>query len=298
METPMRASKKDFHVPETPAMKQVGYGTGVGVYQLNRSPNPAGLRSPWALKKVLKSHKHSTFGKLLTDEAKILQKLNHPNIIGFRGFKVLDDGRTALAMEKCSECLGDMIEQRYEAKLGPYPAENIYKVVRDISSALVYLHEEVQLLHGDIKSFNILVNGDFETVKLCDFGMSLRLDANSGRALGEYCGTNCWSAPEALAEDDVTAAADIWALGLTVWEMLSLSPPHIGTICSQDENASFNLDESSFVNEGDYGTRPPLPDHKFGPEYEKIILLFEQCTETEPKNRPTAKEILEFLETQ
>ncbi|RZF31885.1 hypothetical protein LSTR_LSTR015457 [Laodelphax striatellus] len=293
METPIRS--KGFSVPATPALKQLGYGTGVGVYHLDRSPNPGGVPiSPWALKKVLKTHKHSTYGKLLNDEAKILKQLSHPNIIGFRAFKVLDDGRTALAMEKCTQSLGDMIEQRYEAGLAPYPAENILKVARDVASALSYLHDDVKLLHGDIKSFNILVNGDFETVKVCDFGMSLKLDAKGGKALGDYCGTACWSAPEAIAEEEaVTSAADIWAMGLVLWEMLSLTPPHINTESFLDETG--NLDESAFVQEETYGTRPPLPDHNLGDEYKPVIEIFEKCTEIDPKKRPTAKEILEFL---
>lgn len=50
------------------------------------------------------------------------------------------------------------------------------QVAEDIASALKYLHEEKNLLHGDLKSANILIKGDFETAKLCDFGVTLRLD--------------------------------------------------------------------------------------------------------------------------
>lgn len=46
----------------------------------------------------------------------------------------------------------------------------------DISKALDYLHNEAKILHGDIKSPNVLVKDDFEICKLCDFGVSLPLN--------------------------------------------------------------------------------------------------------------------------
>lgn len=54
----------------------------------------------------------------------------------------------------------------------------MFQVAADIASALDYLHTKMQILHGDMKSYNILVNGDFVICKLCDFGVTLPLDEN------------------------------------------------------------------------------------------------------------------------
>lgn len=43
---------------------------------------------------------------------------------------------------------------------------------------LQYLHNEKRLLHGDMKSCNVVVKGDFESIKICDVGVSLQLDEN------------------------------------------------------------------------------------------------------------------------
>lgn len=43
---------------------------------------------------------------------------------------------------------------------------------------LQYLHNEKKLLHGDMKSCNVVIKGDFETIKICDVGVSLQLDEN------------------------------------------------------------------------------------------------------------------------
>lgn len=63
-------------------------------------------------------------------------------------------------MEQCEQSLCDMIEVRKDENLGPYPAEHIMKVAVDIAKALKYLHASL-VLHGDIKSGNVLVKSLF-----------------------------------------------------------------------------------------------------------------------------------------
>ncbi|KAF6207267.1 hypothetical protein GE061_018508 [Apolygus lucorum] len=149
-----------FVVPPTPVLRKIGWGTGVTVYHMDRSPFSGVARSPWALKKVMRAPKRKTFiGSRLKIEADILKKLNHPNIVGFRCFTKTKDGREVLAMEECEESLGTILENRYENKAGPLEAELIIKIVYEVCKALRYVHSEHRIIHGDIKSYNILIKG-------------------------------------------------------------------------------------------------------------------------------------------
>ena len=96
----------------------------------------------------------------------------------------------------------------------------------------------------------IFVPGNFEAVKLCDFGVSLPLKADGSvdeEAAGpkaRYIGTTLWCAPEVCKKAKlhiITDKADIFAYGLTLWEMLTKSIPH----CPEIEDVS----DSSFDDE-------------------------------------------------
>lgn len=68
-------------------------------------------------------------------------------------------------MEQCEQSLLDMIDIRLEENLGPFPAEHITKVAIDIAKALEYLHNAL-ILHGDIKSGNVLVKSKLNNYKI------------------------------------------------------------------------------------------------------------------------------------
>ncbi|KFM04740.1 Lymphokine-activated killer T-cell-originated protein kinase, partial [Aptenodytes forsteri] len=268
--------------------------------------SPRGLsRSPWAVKKVdskCNRSQQSIYQERLNEEAKILKNLQHPNIVGYRAFAEANDGSMCLAMEYGGEkSLSDLIDERCAEHLGPFPAATIFKVALSMARGLKYLHNDKKLLHGDIKSSNVVVKGDFEAVKICDVGMSLPLDENMTVSDPEmyYVGTEPWKPKEALQDDGViTDKADIFAFGLTLWEMMTLSVPHINLGDDpDDEDESF--DEDCFDEEAYYaalGTRPALNMEELDLSYQRMIDLFSVCTSEDPKKRPSAACITEALE--
>ncbi|XP_012580284.1 PREDICTED: lymphokine-activated killer T-cell-originated protein kinase isoform X1 [Condylura cristata] len=300
------------NIPASPFMQKLGFGTGVNVYLMKRSPR--GLsHSPWAVKKInprCDDHYQSVYQKRLIDEAKILKNLHHPNIVGYRAFTEASDGSLCLAMEYGGEkSLNDLIEERNKDSQDPFPAAVILKVALNMARGLQYLHQEKKLLHGDIKSSNVVIKGDFETIKICDVGVSLPLDENmTGNVFlfvsvtdpeAHYIGTEPWKPKEALEENGViTNKTDIFAFGLTLWEMLTLSIPHIN-LPDDDDDEDKTFDESDFDDEAYYaalGTRPPVNMEELDESYQKVIELFSVCTNEDPKDRPSAAHIVEALE--
>ena len=126
-----------------------------------RSPRSNGPRSPWAIKKLSKgcsSRDAKQIASRLEHEAKILKTFNHPNIIGYRGFKRNPDGSRVLALETGKQCcsLYDILEKTrddVDAELEPMPAEKILFVAKEVAKALDYLHKEKRYLLIDLKSF-------------------------------------------------------------------------------------------------------------------------------------------------
>ena len=71
-----------------------------------------------------------------------------------------------------------------------------------------------RILHGDLKAANVLIIGEFDAVKLCDFGVTVPLQKDgTTNPTCQYVGTEPWSAPEVIEEEEITDKADIFALG-------------------------------------------------------------------------------------
>ncbi|XP_048386505.1 lymphokine-activated killer T-cell-originated protein kinase homolog [Stegostoma tigrinum] len=289
---------KSLVIPASPFMKKLGYGTGVNVYLMKRSPTGKSS-SPWAVKKInakCNTKQENIYLKRLQDEAKLLKDIEHPNIVGYRAFTKASDGTQCLAMEFGGEkSLNDLIEERNENGKGPFPASTILKVALHVACGLKYLHNEKRLLHGDIKSSNIVIKGDFQTIKICDVGVSLKLDENmqvsDPKAI--YIGTEPWKPKEALEENGlITDKSDMFAYGLTLWEMITLSMPHINI--SEDSEDEDSFDEDAYYEA--LGTRPALNMDELDDSYRQVIEMFLVCTNENPKKRPSAAQIVEELE--
>ncbi|XP_077366681.1 lymphokine-activated killer T-cell-originated protein kinase homolog [Festucalex cinctus] len=299
-----------INIPASPFMKKLGCGTGVSVYLMERVGKMNA--SPWAIKKLnskCASQQAEVYRKRLKEEAKVLKGIDHPNIVGFRALATAKDGSECLAMEFGGErSLNDLIEKRREDGLQAFPAAVVEKVALHVARGLQYLHEN-KLLHGDMKSCNVVVKGNFDAVKICDVGVSLPLDENMAvsEPEAEYIGTEPWNPKEALEGGDITDKADIFAYGLTLWEMMTLAVPHMDMPVhdddddddedeerDEDESIEESFDEEAYLAR--VGTRPPLDADALGESYRRMLELFYVCTEEDPKKRPSAAQIVQALE--
>lgn len=148
-------------------------------------------------------------------------------------------------MEDCGKGLDDIIHKRQETDVVEmFTPTQIMKVTWYIANAIDYLHTTKKLLHGDIKSGNILIKRDFEQVKLCDFGVSIFLNDNlSGPRdpTATYVGSEPWNSKEVTQSNVITDKADVFAYGLVIWEMLSLDVPHVALMSYGEGGSSLSF---------------------------------------------------------
>ena len=147
-------------------------------------------------------------------EARTVGGLDHPGIVTVHD--AADGERPFIAMEYVQGT--DLKELLRPAK--PLPTDFVLKVTEQLAAALDYAHER-GVVHRDIKPGNILITTQ-ETVKLTDFGIA---SAPSVGAPAERLGTPHYVAPEQLCGEAVDGRADIFALGVVVYEMLTGKRP-------------------------------------------------------------------------
>ena len=139
----------------------------------------------------------------------------HPNVV--QVYDVGEDARGPfIVMEYVDgETLADELARR-----GPLPPAEVVSIGIQVCSALEAAHAE-QLVHRDIKPRNILRRRGDSQVKLTDFGIARSLAATQHTEIGTVLGTAAYLAPEQARGEHVTAAADIYSLGVVLYELLT-----------------------------------------------------------------------------
>ena len=102
--------------------------------------------------------------------------------------------------------------------------------------------------------------------------------------VARYIGTEAWSPLEVVQGGEVTSKADIFALGLVLYEMLALHSPHVDKLCvdsDADSDADESVDETAF--RAALGSRPLLPDtEQLDHTYRTVLEIFFAATDADP----------------
>ena len=146
-------------------------------------------------------------------EAEYLSQLNHPNIV-----KVLD----TLTVDEMYYIVMDYFDGGTLIDLqllhGNIPIQRIMEIGLDLADALTRAHR-LKIIHRDIKPANILIADD-GTPRLTDFGIALIPGTMRVTGTENVVGTAEYVAPEVLSGGPVTARADIWGFGVTLFELV------------------------------------------------------------------------------
>ncbi|OPZ19920.1 MAG: Serine/threonine-protein kinase PknB [candidate division BRC1 bacterium ADurb.BinA364] len=171
-------------------------------------------------------------------EAQYVDQLQHPNIVRLYDYNISKTpGQSFITMEYIDgPSMREMLETRFkdDIKIDREYMARIVSSVIQVCDALEAVHRK-GIIHRDIKPDNIMINSRDE-VKITDFGI-LHVEDGSYTETGALLGTPRYMAPEQVAGSKIDGRADIYAVGILLYEMLTSSPPFIsGDIAYQQAN--------------------------------------------------------------
>ena len=263
-------------------------GTAVGPYQIVRQLGAGGMGVVWlaedtrlqrkvALKTVKGADADTTEGRQrLMREARAAATLNHPNIATVHD--VLDvDGQVVVVFEYVE---GDTLAGRLQR--GPLTVAEAVEVTWQLADALAAAHAQ-GVIHRDLKPSNVVLSPDGRA-KVLDFGIARMVPAGAdmsasapGTLGGGLVGTPGYAAPEQYLSRNVDGRADLYALGVMLFEMIAGRRPFPGSDAIQLATSVLRDDAPKLETGG-----PWVP-----PQLSKLV---ERLLEREPSRRPASGE--------
>jgi serine/threonine protein kinase len=211
-------------------------------------------------------------------EAELLSRLEHPFIV--RRYELERDGNLIFLVMDWVE--GSNLRQRISELKQPFSLGKASEVLNPVCSALNFTHQN-GIYHCDIKPANILLHVDGR-VLLTDYGVARLADEKRSG------GTPAYMAPEQIRDESVDARTDIYALGVTLYEMLSG-----GKLPFRGDSQSSQGNTPRERVEWEHCYLPPPPLRQYNASLPQPVLdLVDQALSKEPGQRPAT--VLEFLE--
>ena len=168
-----------------------------------------------AVKKMSIGDSQSKYNKIIK-EINLLKSLDHPNIVKYYDF-FQEEEYIYLMMEYLEGCT----LKQYIKNNENISEDNARIIIKQLLTALSYLHYTCDICHRDVKPENIMFKekNDINHLKLLDFGLSL--DSFESKKHLENCGTLVYMAPELLINNiKYTKGVDVWSVGIILYMLL------------------------------------------------------------------------------
>jgi len=221
-------------------------------------------------------------------ELYIMSQVSDSNIVHFYG--VILEPKLCIVMELCEN--GSLY---HYLKIKPdITWDKVLKWVNEATRGINTLHLwKPPIVHRDLKSLNLLIDNDLN-VKVCDFGLSRYIASeditDTDQTLQKLRGTYAYTAPEMYYSKNYTPKADIYSLGIIIWEIVScllngkLQKPY-------SEYPDIKHDFQIIFQVAQFKRRPTISPFCPKPLNDLIV----QCWSQDSDSRPTAAEVLESL---
>jgi serine/threonine-protein kinase len=261
-----------------------------GRFYLHDLINSGGMASLWVATDqegktytLRRLHDHLKFNLKARSQfihgCKILAKIpQHEGIV-----KYIEHGRAEGTLYLLMEYVECSNLKLLMARNDPLFTENIANILIDMAVALEHIHN-AGFMHLDFKPENVVLTRS-STVKIVDFDLAQPIPEKPVK-LKNYAGTPAYMAPEQLMRKEIDQRTDIFAFGVTAYELLTYQKPFPGE--TPLEVLNLQKDRSTFVMPRELNPDIPAP-------LEKVIL---KCLEFEPDNRyPIMSSLVHDLKT-
>lgn len=205
---------------------ELGQG-GMAVVYLGRADGPGGFERLVAIKMI---HEHlcrrGAFVSMFLDEARIAARIRHPNVVPV--FEIgEEDGRYFIVMDYVSgETLAEALTQASRQRR-PFPIDLCLHLFAVAADALHAAHEltdpsgrPLGVIHRDVTPQNLILGYD-GVLRVLDFGVARATDRLTQTRPGGQKGTVAYMAPEQLTDLELDRRADLFSLGVVLWETLT-----------------------------------------------------------------------------
>ncbi|KAE9596408.1 hypothetical protein Lal_00048732 [Lupinus albus] len=244
---------------------------------------------------AVKRSKHSHEGKTeFLSELSIIAGLRHKNLVQLQGWCV-EKGELLLVYDFMPNgSLDKMLYKEPErGKLLNWP--NRFNIAVGLASVLVYLHQECEkrVIHRDIKTGNILLDGNFNP-RLGDFGLAKLMDHDKSPVSTLTAGTMGYLAPEYLQYGKANDKTDVFSYGVVVLEVACGKRPieREGTKMVNLVDFVWGLhSEGKIIDAADKRLNGEFEEE----EMKKLLLLGLSCANPDSAERPSMRRVLQIL---
>lgn len=201
---------------------EIGRG-GMGIVHLAWDKE---LERPVAIKFLPAELAHTPEAlKMFRQEARAAAAMNHPHIVHIYDVAVISM-QPCIVMEYVrGRTVRELMRPSRSKERQPLSARRVAEIAREICHALAYAHSQ-NVVHRDIKPGNLIVDGEGRA-KLMDFGISKVLEAG-GEGRTDAKGTPQYMPPEQILGDEIDGRTDLYALGISMFEMATGQRPFRG----------------------------------------------------------------------
>jgi eukaryotic-like serine/threonine-protein kinase len=213
-------------------LRRLAFGGMGEVYLARRTSSIGGLSRPLVIKRILDHMKRNErLRQTFVEEARLQARLRSPHIVQIHDVGDVD-GSVYLAMEHVEGPSWRMLIDRARKLQKHIPLPYVVDMVRQAAEGLAHAHElldeqtrqPLKIVHRDVNPHNVLVTYD-GIVKVIDFGIAKSESRPSNTETGTIKGKFSYMSPEQSAAEPLDARSDLFALGICIYELVSLENP-------------------------------------------------------------------------